>query len=67
MLLLGSIPVAVLIFASENKIKHYASVDASSVFVGFWAMLTVWVVLDKGMDSLLSKDVMDIAWSFIAK
>lgn len=66
MLLLGSIPFAVLFFASENKIKHYVSVDASSVFAGFWAILTVWVILDKGMDSILSKDVMDIAWSFIA-
>lgn len=66
MLLLGSIPVAVLLFATDNKTKHYVSVDVSSVLAGLWAILTVWITLDKGIDSILSKDAIDIAWSFIA-
>jgi hypothetical protein len=41
MLLLGSIPFAVLLFTSENSIKHYVSVDASSVFGGLWAILAI--------------------------
>jgi len=66
MLLLGSIPFAVLFLAGKNNIKHYVSVDASSVFGGCWAILTVWIILHKGMESILSKDVIDIGWSFIA-
>ena len=60
MLLLGSIPVAVLLFATDNKTKHYVSVDVSSVLAGLWAILTVWIILDKGIDAI------DLAWSFIA-
>ncbi len=65
MLLLGSIPFAVLLFISDNNVKHYVSEDASSVFGGLWAILSIWIILDKGMDSILTKDVIDIAWSLI--
>lgn len=62
MVVFGSIPFAVLLFTSENNNKHYASPDVLSVFGGFWAILAIWIILDKGMDSMMSQDAIGTAW-----
>jgi len=65
MLAVGSIPFGVLLFTRENSLKHYASSDALAIFDGFWAIFALWIMLDKGMDSVVSKGVVDVVWSLL--
>jgi hypothetical protein len=65
MLVLASIPFAVLLFTSENNIHHYASPDVLAVLGAGWAIFAIWLILDKGMDGILTKDPSEIAWSLI--
>jgi hypothetical protein len=62
MLVTGSIPLAVLILASENNIKRYASLEVLSVFSGCWAIFAFWIILHKGPSSVMTKDVVGTAW-----
>jgi hypothetical protein len=65
MLVVGSIPFAVLLFTSENNIHHYASPDVLAVVGAGWAIFAIWLMLDKGTDGMLTKDPSEIAWSLI--
>ena len=62
MLVTGSIPLAVLVLAGENNIKHYVSPEVLSVFSGCWAIFAFWIILDKGPDSVMIKDAIGTAW-----
>jgi hypothetical protein len=62
MLLLCLMPVAAVLFVTKNNIKHYASQEVSAVLEGCWAILGLWVVLDKGMVSMFKKDTATTAW-----
>jgi hypothetical protein len=65
MLVVASIPFAVLLFTSENNIRHFASPDVLAVLGAGWAIFAIWLMLDKGMDGILMKDPSEIAWSLI--
>jgi hypothetical protein len=62
MLVTGSIPLAVLVLTSQNNIKHYASLEVLSVFSGCWAIFALWIILDKGPNSVMTKDAIGTAW-----
>jgi hypothetical protein len=65
MLVVGSIPFAVLLVTHGHSMEHYASPNVMSVFGAFWAILAIGIILDKGTDSMVSKDAIDIVWSLI--
>jgi hypothetical protein len=65
MLVLASIPFAVLLFTSENNIHHYTSPDVLAVLGAAWAIFAIWLMLDKGMDGILTRDPSEIGWSLI--
>ena len=65
MLVVGAIPFAVLLFASENNSRHYASPDVLVVFGGVWAIFALWIILDKGPDSVMTKDALGTAWLWL--
>jgi hypothetical protein len=62
MLVTGLIPLAVLVLAGENNIKHYVSPEVLSGFSGCWAIFAFWIILDKGPDSVMIKDAIGTAW-----
>ena len=62
MLVTGSIPLAVLVLASENNIKRYASLEVLSVFSGCWAIFAFGIILHKGPNSVMIKDAIGTAW-----
>ena len=62
MLITGSIPLVVLVLTRENDIKHYASLEVLLVFSGCWAIFALWIVLDKGPNSVITKDAIGTAW-----
>ena len=62
MLLLCLMPFAAVLFITKNNIKHYASQDVLAVLEGCWAILALWVILDKGMVSMFKKDTASTAW-----
>ena len=62
MLVTGSIPLAILVLTRENNIKHYASLEVLLVFSGCWAIFALWIILDKGPSSVMTKDAIGKAW-----
>jgi hypothetical protein len=62
MLVTGSIPPAVLVLTRQNNIKHYASLEVLLVFSGCWAIFALWIILDKGPNTVMTKDAIGTAW-----
>src|SRR6267378_601018 len=58
MLLVGSIPFAVLLFVTKND----TPLEMFPIFVACWVIFALWIILAKGMDRMSQEDAPGTIW-----
>jgi uncharacterized membrane protein (GlpM family) len=62
MLVVGSIPFAVLLLIVESKTRLNVWSEILPFFVGCWAIFALWIILAKGRPGSLEKSASGTVW-----